>query len=66
MANEDMYELRVVFRVNIKRWRIDDQSNEDNREWNVVVYDRNLQQWVNVGQLNRPGENAYIESIEEI
>jgi hypothetical protein len=66
MGNEDMYELRVTFRINVKKWRIDDQSDVDNREWNLVVYDRNLRKWVNVSQLNRPGEKAYIESIEEM
>ena len=62
----DFYELRVTFRVKLKKWRIDDQSDEDNREWSLLVFDRNLKQWVNVVNLNRPGEEAYIESIQEI
>jgi len=66
MANEDLYDLRVTLRVKIKKWRIDDQSNEDNWEWSTQVFDRNLQQWVNIVNLNRPGEESYIESIKEM
>lgn len=66
MANDDLYDLRIVLRVKLKRWRIDDQSIEDNREWSTQVFDRNLQQWVNIVNLNRPGEESYIESIKEM
>jgi hypothetical protein len=66
MANDDLYDLRIVLRVKIKRWRIDDQSDEDNREWSTQVFDRNLQQWISITQLNRPGEESYIESIKEM
>jgi hypothetical protein len=62
----DTYDLRITMRVKIKKWRIDDQSDPDNREWNVIVYDRNLKEWINVGTLNRPGEESYLESIEEL
>jgi len=61
---DDLYDLRVTFRVKLKKWRIDDQSNLDNREWSLKVYDRNLGEWVNVKDINRPGEEAYIEDIE--
>jgi hypothetical protein len=66
MANDDLYDLRIVLRVKLKRWRIDDQSIEDNWEWSTQVFDRNLQQWINITQLTRPGEEAYIESIKEM
>jgi hypothetical protein len=64
--DNDMYDLRVTFRIKLKRWRIDDQSNISNREWALKVYDRNLERWWNVNDLNRPGEESYIESIEEV
>jgi hypothetical protein len=66
MANDDLYDLRIVLRVKLKRWRIDDQSIESNREWSTDVFDRNLKEWVNVTELNRPGEESYIESIKEM
>jgi hypothetical protein len=66
MANDDLYDLRIVLRVKLKRWRIDDQSDEANREWSTQVFDRNLQQWINIVNLNRPGEESYIESIKEM
>jgi len=64
--DNDIYDLRVTFRVKLKKWRIDDQSIVDNREWSLNVHDRNLNQWVNINELTRPGESAKIESIEEI
>jgi len=64
--DNDLYDLRVTFRVKLKKWRIDDQSNTNNREWSLKVYDRNLGEWVNVKHINRPGEEAYIETIEEM
>jgi len=64
--DNDLYDLRVTFRVKIKKWRVDDQSIDSNREWSLCVYDRNVANWVNVKDLNRPNEEAYIETIEEI
>lgn len=66
MANDDLYDLRIVLRVKVKKWRIDDPSNEANWEWSTNVYDRNLQQWINIVNLKRPGEDGYIESITEM
>jgi hypothetical protein len=63
--DNDLYDLRVTFRVKLKKWRIDDQNDTNNREWSLKVYDRNLGEWVNVTEINRPGEEAYIESIEQ-
>jgi hypothetical protein len=66
MANDDLYDLRIVLRVKLKRWRIDDQSVITNREWSTEVFDRNIKEWVNITELDRPGEDSYIESIEEM
>jgi hypothetical protein len=66
MANDDLYDLRIVLRVKLKRWRIDDQSVITNREWSTEVFDRNIKDWVNITELDRPGEDSYIESIEEM
>jgi len=64
--DNDLYDLRVTFRIKLKKWRIDDQSNTSNREWSLKVYDRNLGEWVNTAHINRPGEESYIESIQEM
>ena len=64
--DQDEYDLRITFRVKIKKWRIDDQSVPDNREWSLKVYDRNLGEWTSVNYLNRPGEEAYLESVVEL
>jgi hypothetical protein len=68
MSNEDdsIYDLRVTFRVKLKKWRINDQSILSNRKWTVLVYDEVLKEKENVSDMNRPGEEAWIESITEI
>jgi len=65
MSNEsDLYDLKLTFRVKLKKWRIDDQHDPDNQEWCLWVYDRNLQQWVQTTRdLDRPGEETTIEAI---
>ena len=60
---DDIQNVSITFNINIKKWRLDDQSIVENREWALEVYDRNLQEWVNVCHLNRPGESAIIESV---
>jgi hypothetical protein len=62
----DEYDLRVTFRVKTKKWRIDDQSVSENRRWSLKLYDLVQKSWINVSLLDRPGEEAYIESIEEL
>ena len=64
--DQDEYDLRITYIVKIKKWRIDDQNDPANREWSLKVYDRNLGEWVNVNHLNRPGEEAYLESVVEL
>lgn len=58
------YDLKVTFRVTIKKWRVDDQSIDENREWSLSVFDRNLGRWVNVMDLKRPGEKALLWDVE--
>jgi hypothetical protein len=64
--DNDLYDLRVTFRVKLKKWRVDDQSDPVNREWSLKVYDRNLGEWVSITHLDRPGEEAYIEDIRQV
>lgn len=66
MPNADKmeYDLRLKLRVKIKKWRIDDPSKLENAEWKLIVFDRNQAKWVHVDQLDRPGEDAYIEAID--
>lgn len=62
-SESDIYDLEITFRVQVKKWRIDDQADIANREWSLKLYDRNKEEWVRVIDLNRPGENAGIVSI---
>jgi hypothetical protein len=66
MPSDMEYDLRVTFRVKLKKWRVDEQDIKENREWSLKVYDRNLGEWTHINHLNRPGEDAYLESVEEI
>jgi hypothetical protein len=68
MSNEDdsIYDLRVTFRVKLKKWRIDDQSILSNRKWTLMVYDEVVKEKRNTAGLDRPGEAAWIESVTEI
>jgi hypothetical protein len=63
---KDEYDLRVTFRVKTKKWRIDDQSISENRQWSLKLYDLVQKSWINVSLLDRPGEESYIEKIEEL
>lgn len=64
--DDDLYDLRITFRIKLKKWRIDDQNLAINREWALKVFDRNKEKWVNTATLDRPGEDACIEDIEVI
>jgi hypothetical protein len=65
--DNDLYDLRITFRVKLKKWRID-SPNINGSDWCLKVYDRNLEEWVVTTKsgLNRPGEEAYIEKRETI
>ncbi len=58
------YTFRVIFKVKLKKWRIDDQHDPKNVEWSLNVYDRNLKQWVNINNLDRPNEMGELEEIQ--
>jgi len=63
---DDLYNLEIVYRVKIKKWRIDDQSILDNWEWSLYVYDKVQKKWIPAADLDRPGEEVGIESITEL
>jgi hypothetical protein len=62
-SEPDLYDLEITFRIKVKKWRIDDQTDKANREWSLKLYDRNKEEWVRVIDLDRPGEMAGIVSI---
>jgi hypothetical protein len=59
-----LYNVKITYDVTIAKWRIDDPKDINNADWALMVYDRNLQQWVFLADCNRPGETTYIESIQ--
>jgi hypothetical protein len=58
--------LRILYEVEIAKWRIGDQNEIENREWALYVYDRNQQKWLQVSMLNPPTESATIKHIQII
>lgn len=58
--------LRILYEVEIAKWRIGDQNEVENREWALHVYDRNQQEWVQVNALGAPGEKAIIKHIQVV
>lgn len=64
MPSEDLYELDIGFEVKIAKWRVDDQTDPENREWCLSVYDRLQNQWVDVADLNRSGEEAFLTRVK--
>jgi hypothetical protein len=63
--DEDIYDLRITFRLKMKKWRIDDQREPKNRKWALKFWDENLREWRDTSKygLDRPGEKGYVESI---
>lgn len=57
------YDLELTFNVRIAKWRIDDPREQENIEWSLSVYDRNLEEWVNINDLNRPGEYGMLDEL---
>jgi hypothetical protein len=43
-----------------------DPHNEENAEWSLAVFDRNIGEWVNMNLCTRPGEDSYLTNIEVI
>lgn len=58
------YDIDITFNVRIAKWRIDDPRVKENREWSLAVYDRNLEEWVNINELDRPGEYGMISGFK--
>jgi hypothetical protein len=58
--------LRIQYEIEIDRSRIDDQTSIENREWALYVFDRSKQDWIQVNNLDAPGENASITKIQVI
>ena len=65
MPSEDLYELNIGFEVKIAKWRVDDQTDPDNREWSLFVYDRLQNEWICTADLDRSGEEAIITSFKK-
>lgn len=61
--DKDLIQLKITYIVKIKRWRIDEPKASD---WSLAVYDQVMEDWVNLHYCKRPGEEYYIDSIEEI
>jgi hypothetical protein len=62
MADDLIYKVRIVYEVSLAKWRID----EDDNDWCLWVFDRNLGEWIPTNKLNRPGEDVEIVDIEFI
>ncbi len=58
------YNLRLTYNVKLANWRIDNPLKDNNSEWLLMVFDRNLKEWVYVGECDRPGEGYVLEQIE--
>jgi hypothetical protein len=58
------YHIRLTFDINIAPWRIDDPNDVKNHEWSLSVFDRNLGQWVNLVDCNRPGESSRLAHFD--
>ncbi|CAB4121926.1 hypothetical protein UFOVP27_24 [uncultured Caudovirales phage] len=58
--------LRILYEVEIAKWRIGDQNEIGNREWALHVYDRNKEQWIQVNALDSHGEKATIKYIQVV
>jgi len=59
------YKLRILYEVDIAKWRIDDQNEVENREWCLYVFDRNQRTWSSVALLG-PNEDAVIKHIQVV
>ena len=67
MSNDKLTtKLKILYEVNIAKWRIGDQEQIENREWCLYVYDRNKQEWVQVNNLDSPGEGATIKHVHVV
>jgi len=58
------YKLRILYEINIAKWRIGDQRDPENRQWCLYVFDKNQGEWVPVNTLKDAGEEASIKHIQ--
>jgi hypothetical protein len=66
MPNDQVnYKVRILYEVDIAKWRIGDQTLDENREWCLYVFDRNNGTWVAVNTLPE-GEGAKIKHIQVV
>jgi hypothetical protein len=67
MSNDKLTtKLRILYEVDIANWRINDQTQVENRLWCLYVYDVNKEQWVAVNTLDAPGEGVSIKHIQVV
>lgn len=67
MSNDKLTtKLKILYEVDIAKWRIGDQNQVENREWCLYVFDRNNEQWTAVSQLGTPTEGAVIKHIQVV
>jgi len=66
MADKNLYELELGFEVKIAKWRIDDQSIPENREWALFVFDKIQNKWIDTSDLDRTGEQVYLTRLREL
>ena len=65
MTDEQLnYKLRLLYEVEISKYRIDNQNDPNNREWCLYVFDRNAEKWVPTNTLNNNGEKSVIKVIQ--
>ena len=61
---DDMhYDIDVTFNIRVAKWRIDDPTDIKNAEYSLSIYDRNQERWVNINDLNRPGEYGRLSNV---
>lgn len=63
---DDNYDLSVSFRVKVAKWRIDNQSEPDNWDWSLWLYDKVQNKWIQTVNLDRPGEEAYVYEVVDL
>ena len=65
MTNEvNNYKLRILYEVDIAKWRVGDQRDPENRQWCLYVFDKNQEEWVAVNTLKDAGEGASIKHMQ--
>ena len=58
------YKLRILYEVDIAKWRIGNQRYPENREWCLYVFDRNQEEWVPANTFTGAGEGVSIKHLQ--